>query len=90
MNTYSKQLKASLVLGVRNISFSVAPKYVKISDFLFFDFLDLDKSTTVSSVLPLPLTNSLFSTLSVFEAANPDNSVVFNIEVSGTAILLKL
>ena len=55
--------------------------------FRLFD--DLDESTTVSSALPPPPTTSSFSALNAFGADNPDDPVVFNIEVSGAAILLK-
>ena len=49
-------------------------------------FDNLDKSTTVSSaLLPPPTTSSVRSSLGV----KSDNSVVFNIEVSGAAIHLK-
>ena len=49
-------------------------------------FDDLDKSTTVSSVLPSPPTTS--SVLSSF-GAKFDDPILFNIEVSGVAIHLK-
>ena len=52
-------------------------------------FDDLDESTTISSALPPPPTTSSFSALNAFGADNPDDPVVFNIEVSGAAILLK-
>ena len=89
MNAYLKQLKASLVLGVKNINSSVTPEYIKISDFLFFNFLDLDKSIIILLALLPPSTTSLFSALNIFGADNPDDLVVINIEVSGAAILMK-
>ena len=85
-------LKAFLALGIRNIGSPIAPERVKISHFLFFNFLKLDKSTTISSALPSILfpTSLLLSTLNIFGASNSDNPVIFNIQVSGIAILLKL
>ena len=65
--------------NVRNVGFSVALIRVWIPDFAFFDFLDMDR------FLPPPLTTS--SSLSL--RAKSDDPVVFNIEVSETAILLK-
>ena len=87
MNTYRKRLKASLASRVRNIDSLAALKYVEISDFLFFDFLN--KSTTVSSALPPIPTTLLFLALNAFEVDNLDDLVVFNIKISGAIILLK-
>ena len=52
-------------------------------------FNDLDKSTTISSALPPPPTTSSFLALNAFKIDNPNNPVVFNIEINGVAILLK-
>ena len=53
---------------------------------IFRLFDNLDESTTVLSVLPLPRTTSLIpSSL----RAKSDDPVIFNIDVSGTAIHLK-
>ena len=50
-------------------------------------FDNLDKCTTISSaLLPPPTTSSVPS----FLGAKSDDPVIFNIEVSGTAIHLKL
>lgn len=77
---------------VRNISFLVDLMfvYVGISDFAFFDFLDLNKFLTISSAsLPLlTLTTLLSSSSNTFEAKF-DNPVIFNIEVSNATIFLK-
>ena len=93
INTCFKWLKAFLALGVKNIGFPIASmskKCVEILDFLFFDFLDLDEFLTVLlTLLPLFPTTSLASAPNVFGANFLDDSVVFNIEVSGAAILLK-
>ena len=59
--------------------------HVRISDLLFFD---LDEFLAVLSALQLPLptiSSSASSTLGV----DSDNPIVFNIEVSGAATLLK-
>ena len=71
------------MLGVRNEGFPVAPICVWIPDFTFFNFLD----KFLSSALPLLLTTSLSLTPSLRVEA--DDPVVFIIEVSGAAILLK-
>ena len=44
--------------------------------------------TILSALLPPPATSS-FSALNAFGADNPDDSVVFNIEVSSVAIFDK-
>ena len=89
MNVCLKLLKGFLALGVRNINFLIALEHITISNFSFSNFLDLDESITVLSTLSPPSTTSLFSALNAFGADNPDDPVVFNIEVSGIAILLK-
>ena len=54
------------------------------------EFFDLDEFLNVSSALPPPPpTTSSLSALNAFGADKPDDPVVFNIEVSGAAILLK-
>ena len=57
-------------------------------NFQLFD--NLGEPITVSLALPPPPTTSSFSALNAFGANNPDDRVIFNIEVSGAAILLKL
>ena len=52
-------------------------------------FDNLDESTTISSALPPSPTTSLFLALNAFGANNLDDPIVFNIEVSDAAILLK-
>ena len=63
--------------------------HIRILDLLFFDFLDLDESPNVLSALTSLLTILLLSALNAFRANNPDDPIVFNIEVSDAAILLK-
>ena len=91
MNAYLKWLKAFLAPEVKNIGSLVTSIHVKFLDFLFFDFLDWDKFLTVLSAIPLltPLTTLLLSVLNTFGANISDDLVVFSIEVSGAAILLK-
>ena len=93
INTGLKWLKIFLVSKFRKIDFPIARIFcarVKFSDFLFFDFLDLDKFLTVSLVLLPPSQITLFSSvLNTFKANISDNLVVFNIEVNDAAILLK-
>ena len=75
---------------VRKLGSSEAMTFATVQAFEVFRlFDDLDASTTVSSALPPPPTTSSFSALNAFGADNPDDPVVFNIEVSGAAILLK-
>ena len=89
INACLKRLKAFLAPSVRKISSLMALIRVKFSDFSFFNFLHLDKSTTVSLALPPLSTTSLQSALNSFRAKSSDDFVVFNIEVSDAAILLK-
>lgn len=77
-----------MVRNINSFVVSILKKYVKLLDLLFFNFLNLDKFLNVISVLLL-LTISLLLALTVFEI-KLDNSIVFNIEVSNVAILLKL
>ena len=91
INACFKRLKASLATGVRKVVSPIAQiskKRVKISDLSFFDFLDLDEFLTVSLALPSTPTTLLLSILYAF-GAKSDDPVVFNMEVSNTAILLK-
>ena len=71
------------MLGVRNVYSSIAPIRISILDFAFFDFLD----KFLSLALPPPPTILLLLASSL--KAKFDDLVVFNIEVSGIAILLK-
>ena len=65
-------------------TFQVFEVFQTFDDFSTFD--NLNKSTTVSSALPLLLTtSSVFS----FLGAKSDDLVVFNIEVSALGIHLK-
>ena len=66
---------------IRNIGSPVALIYVWISNVVLFDYLDLDKF--LSSLLPPTVL------LSLFFWAKSDDPVVFNIEISDAAILLK-
>ena len=90
INISRKWLKVFLALRIRKLGFSVAPIFstnVKFLDLLFFDYLD--EFTIVSSaLLPLSLTFLLSSSTNTF-GANSGNPVVFNREISSTAILLK-
>ena len=88
INASCKWLKAFLALGVRKLSFPIAPIFGTRVKFL--DFLFLDKFTTVLLALPLPPpTTSLSSDLNVFRANSLNHPVVFNKKVSSTVILLK-
>ena len=93
MNACLKRLKVSLASGVRKVGSPVAPivdTRVKFSDLLFFNFLDLDECFIVSLILlPSPPTNLLLPALNAFGANSSNDLVVFNIEMSGAAILLK-
>ena len=60
--------------------------YVGIMDFVFFDFLDLEKF--LLSALPSSLTTLLTLGLSSF-GAKFNHLVVFNIKISNATILLK-
>ena len=73
-------VKAFLAPEVRNIRFSVAPIHVWIPNFTLFDFLDLDRFL-------FPTSPTTSSSLSLGDKS--DNPVIFNIEVSDAAILLK-
>ena len=91
INACLKKLKASLMLGIRKVGSSVASiseECIKISNLLFFDFLEIDEFLTVSLALPPTPTTSLLSALNAFRIKF-DDLVVFNIEVSSAAILLK-
>ena len=77
MNACFKRLKIFLILRVKNIGSPIASKYIEISDFSFFDFLDLDESTTVSLALSPLSTTLLFLTLDAFGVDNPDDPIVF-------------
>ena len=76
------------MLEVRNIGFPIAPVfiYVRIPDFAFLDFLDSDKFLLLA--LSPPPTTLLSLALSFFKAKS-DDLIIFNIEISGTALLLK-
>ena len=90
MNVCLKQLKAFLAPEVRKEGSPIAPiigTRVEFLDLSFFDFLDLDKFLIVSLALPPPPPTTSFS--APLEA-DPDDPVVFNIDVSGAVILLKL
>ena len=84
MKACFKQLKAFLALEVKKRDSLVAFLHVKFSK-----FLDLDKFLTILSVLsrPTPLTISSLAPSAL--RAGPDYPVIFNIEMSSTAILLK-
>ena len=73
------------MLEVKKLGSSVALIFSTCVDFL--NFLFLDKFTTVSSLQPL--TTSLLAALNALKANCLDDPVVFNIKVSGVAILLK-
>ena len=73
------------MLKVRKIGFFAALIYVRFLNFLFFDFLNLDKFLNISSTLPSTLINLLLLILNIFRA----KSDVFNIKVNSIAILLK-
>ena len=90
INTSRKWLKAFLASKVRKLDFLVAPIFGICVHFLDFLFLNLDESTTISLALPLPPpTTLLLPALNALKANFLDNLIVFNIEVSSTAILLK-
>ena len=84
VNACLKWLKAFLVSEVRNVDFSIALIRVQILDFAFFDFLDLNKFL---SLQPPPTTSLSLARSSL--RAEFDGPIIFNIEVSGAAILLK-
>ena len=71
-------------ITVRNIGFSIASICIWILDFIFFNFLDLDKFFL--SALLLPPTSSSASN---FIRVKFDNLVVFNIKLTDATILLK-
>lgn len=75
---------------IKNISFLIILIYVKMLNFLFFFFLDLNKflSILLDSVLSLS-TILLLSILNAFEIKF-DNIIIFSIEISSLAILLQL
>lgn len=89
---YFKLLKAFLALEVSKVSFLITlifDIYIKFSNLLFFDFLNLDKFLIVlSTLLLLFLTILLSPTLGACRVKS-DNLVVFNIEINNIAILLK-
>ena len=90
MNASLKWLKAFLVLEVKKLGSPIALIFRIYVNYLDFLFLDLDESTTVlSALLLLPLTTSLLPALKALKTTFLDDLVVFNIEVSGAAILLK-
>lgn len=78
--------------GVRNVGSAVALMFVHvgISNFVFFNFLDLNKFWIILSVL-LPAPHQLYChlALKIFKAKFSNNLVVFDIEVNNVAILLK-
>lgn len=69
----------------------VAVIYVKFLDILFFDILDLNKFLTVLLAFLSSISSKILlsSILNIFEINNFDNSVIFNIKIINTAILLK-
>ena len=76
-----KRLKVFLALGVRNLGSSkLWPLFVQLLDLA--NFLDVFDRPTV----PPPPTTSLSS---ILEADAMDDPVIFNMAVSGAAILLK-
>lgn len=76
---------------IRNISFFIALIHIAFSDLLFFDILDLNKFLTVLLAFSLLIHSkiSLLLVPSTIKANILNNLVIFNIEVSNTAILLK-
>ena len=69
--------------GVRKLGSPVAP--------IFSIYVDFPNESLIVSLAlpPLALTTSLLSALNIFGADSLDDPVVFNMEISGTAILLK-
>lgn len=64
--------------------------YVKFFNFMFFNFLNLNKCLIISSILLLLLQiTSLLLVLNIFSANFLNNLVVFKIEINSLAILLK-
>ena len=83
VNVSLNWLKASLALGVKNPDSLIAPIFGA-------RVLDRGKFLIISLILlPIPPKTSILSVLNVFGANFLDDPVVFNIEVSGAAILLK-
>lgn len=58
------------------------------SDFTFFEFLNVDKSTTILLALLSPFLTTSSSSPNAF-GTDLDNLVVFMIKVSSAAILIK-
>ena len=84
MNASYKWLKTFLTLGVRKLGSPVAPIFgIRV------DFLDEFLTVLLALLSPSP-TTSLSLILNVLRADFSDDPVVFNIEVSGAVILLKL
>lgn len=63
--------------------------YVKFSDSLFLNFLNLDKFFIILSALLLALTTLSLLVLNVFEINFLNNLMVFKIKVTNLSILLK-
>ena len=89
VKTYFKQLKAFLALEVRNLDSFIALVLPSLTDFLFYGLLDLVNFLINLFYLSPPLLPPTISLLLVPKADTTGNPIIFNIEVSSAAILLK-
>lgn len=82
------------MLGIRNISFSIALViiYIRISNFVVFDSLNINKFLLILSnlLVSISLITRFLSVLNFFRANTLDYLNFLNIKISYIDILLKL